>query len=173
MLDFITKIKKSISTPWGVNILYIIWIVIVLVIGYGCKIFDKKMFRFGPPELGEKEIVFFGNKITTWTMILIIMTYAFINQFISTYHGNIYSPWITNTIQDPKVKDIQMEKSKLFTMINLENMFGWVNYFIGINVLFTMEFQFILPRMIASIIAYNLGTIQHLKNKKDQDIKED
>ena len=34
-----------------------------------------------------------------------------------------------------------------------------------LNILFTMEFQFIVPRMIASIIALNISTMQHLKNK--------
>ena len=124
------------------------------------------MFRFGPPQLGQKEIVFFGNKINSWTLILIIMGYSFINQFVVSYHGNIYGPWITNTVQDPKVKDIEMSERKLFTMINLYTVFEWINYFIGLNVLFTMEFQFILPQMLASIIASNLGTSVHLKNKK-------
>lgn len=160
------SISDYINSPWGSNIVYVLWITIVVIFGIFFGILKKSMIRFGPPLPGEKELIFLGTKITSWGMILAIIAYSFINQLVSSHHSNMYYPWITNNIHDDKVKKIDMKRQDIIMMMNIDNIFGWINYFIDLNILFTMEFQFILPRMIASVIVNNTAIHKYLKNKK-------
>lgn len=149
------------------SIFYSTWILFVLTMCVITGVFNSKNIRFGPPKLGEKPIFFFGNEINTWNKIIILFLYIFINQIVNTYHRNLFKPWMTNNVYDDKVKKVNMKKNNLLLLINLENIFGWVSYFIDLNILLSMEFQFIICRLIASVIANNyVLNNKYLKHKK-------
>ena len=136
-----------------------------LVIGIYNKIFTTKLFRIGPPQAGEKELSFFGKPVTSWYTVVFIITYCFVNQIINSHHNNMYYPFITHNIQTDEPRTLNMSKSQVYTMMNLENIFSWISYFIDLNILFTMELQFILPRMIASVMMHNISIKKYLCNK--------
>ena len=74
---------------------------------------------------------------------------------------------MTNNVYDDKVKKVNMKKNNLLLLINLENKFGLISYFIDLNILLSMEFQFIICRLIASVIANNyVLNNKYLKHKK-------
>ena len=155
----------AINSAWGSNIIYVIWIACVVVMGTWNGIFTTKLFRVGPPGAGEKDITFFGEPVTSWSTVICIIVYCFVNQIINSHHNNMYYPFITHNVQTADPRTIDMTKSQLYTMMNLENIFGWVSYFIDLNILFTMELQFIIPRMIASFIMQNISIQKYLSNK--------
>ena len=144
---------------------YVIWTCVIILLGIKFKLFTKEFIRFGPPKKGEKPIEFLGQKITTWNQIMAIMTYSFINQLVSNYNGNIINPWITNIIQDPKQKELNMSRFVILLITNLDNIFGWLNHIIAIAMLYTMELQFIVPKIFASLIIENISILNYISNK--------
>lgn len=154
------------KSPQGSVMIFIIWITLILIIGYKLQLFKKNVLRFGVPNKGEKEIVFLGKKITSNKQIMGIILYTFINQMIQSHVTNQYNPFLTHYVMNDEKKIINMTQSSLLFLVNLENVFSWVSYFIDINILFTMELQFILPRMIASILMQNLSISQYMKSKQ-------
>ena len=130
---------EGINSAWGSNVLYVIWISCVVIMGIWNGIFTSKLFRVGPPQSDEKEIVFFGNPVTSWSTICCIIVYCFVNQIINSHHNNMYYPFITHNIQTTDTRVIPMTKSQVYAMMNLENIFGWISYFIDLNILFTMD----------------------------------
>ena len=145
--------------------IYVIWTCIVILLGIHFKLFTKEFIRFGPPKKDEKPIEFLGKKITTWKQVISLMIYSFIHQLVSNYHSNIINPWITNIIQDPKTTQLNMSKLLTIIITNLDNIFSWLNYIIGIAMLYTMELQFIIPKIFASIIIENISTLSYISNK--------
>jgi len=142
---------------------YVIWTCIVILLGIRYKLFTKEFIRFGPPKKGQKPIEFLGKKITTWNEVIIIMIYSFIHQLVSNYNSNIINPWITNIIQDPKTVNLNMSKVFILFITNLDNIFGWLNYIIGIAMLYTMELQFIIPKLFASLIIFEFKVVKKPK----------
>jgi len=162
----LNTIIDNYSTPKIATYIYSAWVTIVLIIAFNLKIFSKDFFRFGVPLPNEKELLFMGKKITTSPEILFIITYSFVNQLISNYTRNIVRPWMNNIVQDPKSSSIDMSQADLYLISNLDNIFGWLNYIIELATIFTMEFQFILPRIFASIIIENFSIAKYSKNKQ-------
>lgn len=158
--------RQSLSTAWGSNVIYVLWICFVVIIGIVNGIFTTSLFRFGPPKVGEKPISFFGKKVESWSTIFFIITYCFVNQIINSHHNNMYYPFITHNIQTDAPRTIPMSEEHVYLMMNSENIFGWISYFIDLNILFTMELQFIIPRMIASLVMQNISLKQYLSNKR-------
>ena len=161
----INNIIEKYSTPKIAVYIYSLWVSIVLIISFYLKIFSKDFFRLGVPKINEKELFFMGKKITKNSEIIFIIIYSFVNQLISNYTRNIFNPWINNIVQDPKSTNIDMSKIDLYLLSNLDNIFGWLNYIIELATIFTMEFQFILPRIFASIIIENLSITKYTNNK--------
>ena len=158
-------IYDVVHSAWGSNVIYVVWIIIVMIVGIYNKIFTRRLFRVGPPERGEKEIAFFGKPVESWSTIVFIISYCFINQIINSHHNNMYYPFITHNINTDEPRTIDMTKSQVCMMMNMENIFSWISYFIDLNILFTMELQFILPRMVASILMQNISLKKYLSNK--------
>ena len=148
----INDVYKKWNNPQSSIIIYVIWTSIVIFLGIRYKLFTKEFIRFGPPKKGEKPIEFLGKKITTWKQVIILMAYSFVNQLVSNYNANIINPWITNIIQDPKTEYLNMNKWLVILISNFDNIFSWLNYIIGIAMLYTMELQFIIPKIFASLI---------------------
>lgn len=155
------------NNPQSSIIIYVIWTCIVIFLGIRYKLFTKEFIRIGPPKKGEKPIEFLGKKITTWKQVLVLMTYSFVNQLVSNYNANIINPWITNIIQDPKTEYLNMSKWLVILISNFDNVFSWLNYIIGIAMLYTMELQFIIPKIFASIIIENMSILNYISNKKE------
>ena len=161
------KNKKQKNNIKSSCYLYSFWISLVLLLGIFIGVFNKKLIRFGPPLIGEKELIFFGYSIDSWAKVSFIMAYIFINQVVKTYHNNLFEPWATNFIFNDSVRNINMSKNDALLCLNLDNIFGWISYFIDLNILLTMEFQFILCRLIASVITKNyLLFTKHFNEKK-------
>ena len=154
------------STPKIATYIYSSWVTIVLIIAFKLNIFSKDFFRIGVPQPNQKDLLFMGKKITTNPEIIFIVLYSFINQLISNYTRNIIRPWMNNIVQDPKSSTIDISQADLYLISNLENIFGWLNYIIELATIFTMEFQFILPRIFASIIIENFSIAKYTKNKQ-------
>ncbi len=146
-------------------IIYFIWVVLIIIGGIYFKIFPKEMLRIGAAKEGEKEIEFMGTKITTNKQVYLIMLYAFINQLISNYNTTIITPWRINTVQDPKSKVINMAKRELITLLNMDNIASWFNYILTVGMILSMELQFLLPKILASVIIENISTLKHIAGK--------
>jgi len=154
------------NNPKRSIIIHAIWIIIVFCMGLYYNIFSKEFFRFGPAKKGDKPVMFMGNEIKTYKGIIIIIIYSFINQLISNYNSSIVSPWRINTIQDPKTTVISnFTLQEILVLLNIDNIFGWINYIINLATLLTMELQFIVPKIIASIIIDNTSIINYLRDK--------
>jgi len=145
---------------------YVFWTIIVIMFGFYFNIFTKEFIRIGPAKKGEKPVMFMGQEIKTKKEICAIMLYSFINQLISNYNGSIVGPWRTNIIQDPKTDVINMSKKSLIYLTNLDNIFGWFNYIINLAMILTMEMQFIIPKIFASVIIENISNLRYIADKK-------
>lgn len=162
----IYNIFKNWNDPAIAVYIYVIWVIIVILLGIYFNIFTKEFVRIGPAKKNEKPVQFMGRQITTNKEIISIMIYSFLNQLISNYNGSIIGPWRTNIIQDPKTSLINMTKKKLILLTNLDNMFGWINYIINLAMILTMEMQFIIPKIFASIIIDNISNLRYITDKK-------
>ena len=154
------------SSPKVATLILLIWIGVVFLIGCQIGLFNGKMFRFGPALSDESPIIIFGFKIDSMKKVIGVMLYSFVSKIISEYGENIISPWITNVIQDTKSDTIPFTKLTIMMIHNGYNIFGWLNYVIQIMMVFTMELQFILPKMIASLIMGNVTTWNYISNKR-------
>lgn len=147
-------------------IIHTIWIIIVFSIGVYYNIFAKDFFRLGPAKKGEKPVIFMGKEIKTYKGIILIIIYSFINQLITNYNSSVVNPWRINTIQDPKTTSISnFTLNEILVLLNIDNIFGWINYIINLATLLTMELQFIFPKIIASIIIDNTSIVNYLRDK--------
>ena len=160
------NIFQSWNDPQNAVLLYVFWIIIVVIIGIKFKIFTKEFVRFGTAKKNEKPVKFMGREITTNKEIICIMIYSFLNQLISNYNSSIISPWKINTIQYPKTNLINMSKKKILVLLNLDNIFGWLNYIINLAMILTMEMQFIIPKIFASVIIDNISTLRYIADKQ-------
>lgn len=160
------NIFKNWNDPKTAIYIYVGWVLFVIIIGIYFNIFTKEFIRIGPAKEGEKPVMFMGRKITTNKEIIAIVIYSFFNQLISNYNGSVISPWRTNIIQDPKSTEINMSKQSLMYLTNLDNIFGWFNYIINLAMILTMELQFIIPKIFASVIVDNISNLRYVSDKK-------
>lgn len=161
----ITKLINDWDNPQVAIIVLAVWICLVLYVGIKLKIFTKENIRIGPPKKGEKPIQFFGKQIKTWKEIKLVMLYSFMNQLIISYSGSIIDPWMTNIVQDPKSNVLNMSKQNVMIINNIDNVISWINYIISLAMIFTMQFQFIIPKFAASLLVSNFTTWNYIKNK--------
>jgi hypothetical protein len=145
---------------------FVIWTIIVIILGIYIKIFPKHFFRIGLAKKDDPPVKFMGKEIKSNKHIILIMLYSFINELVLTYNKNIISPWKINVIQDSKNMDIDMSKFNLLWLLNLDNFFGWISYIFHLVMILTMEFQFIIPKMFASILIENISTIRYIADKQ-------
>jgi hypothetical protein len=61
---------------------------------------DKTFLHVGPSQ----HTTVMGILIDTWHKWILVMVFAFTNTCINEFIGNSLSPWIINTLQDPKVR---------------------------------------------------------------------
>lgn len=153
------------TSPIVATTVLIVWIFLVFIVGCYLGIFNDKTLRIGPAKEGENQIKIFGFEIDTMKKVMCVIIYSFLSRMVTEYGDNIISPWITNVIQDPKVTTLPMSKLWILLIHNGYNIFGWLNYIIQIMMVFTMELQFILPKIVASLIIGNVTTWNYISNK--------
>jgi hypothetical protein len=161
----LNNIFQQWNDPNSATYIYVIWTIVVILLGIYFNIFTKEFIRFGPAKKGQKPVTFMGREIHTKKGIIFIMVYSFINQLITTYNINIISPWRLNIIQDSKTTVIDMTKNNLFWLLNLDNFFGWISYILNLGMVLSMELQFIIPKILASIIVENISTFRYVAEK--------
>jgi hypothetical protein len=112
--------------------------------------FDKNHFlRFGPSE----DLTFIGMTINTWPKVYIIMAVSFLSALLVEYHQTVMYDFIHSKVWNPAYKE-KMPIGKTSTMILLtaEPFINFLLRILQFYITMTMQLQFILPELIATVL---------------------
>jgi hypothetical protein len=152
--------------PKYASIIVAAWTLLVIYGIYHLGGFNEKFLHFGPTTDPNKQSTFLNIKLDSWKKVIIVMVFSFFSQIFVTYGTQIIMPWITNIIQDPKTKTINVSKYVAQFVSNSWYLVRLVNQILSVLVYVTMQLQFILPAIVGQIITTLLTTTHYLSTKK-------
>jgi hypothetical protein len=137
--------RKSSSPLLIISIAYI-YVIIVGIILYTTGFYkNSTFFNWGPP------IVFFGQDITSKNTFYCLHILIFVHQLVNNCVNSIVYPWIINSVQDPKNKNMEYSRVISLIIINAFNIYSELDV-IFIIIGFMSQISFVITIILANTI---------------------
>uniref|UniRef100_A0A6C0EKL1 Uncharacterized protein n=1 Tax=viral metagenome TaxID=1070528 RepID=A0A6C0EKL1_9ZZZZ len=154
---------RRLSSPLLViNIAYI-YIFLIGLILYGEGFYENStFFNWGPP------IKFFGHDITSERTFYALHVLIFFHQLINNWVNSVVYPWILNSVQDPKNRNMEYSRWTSLLIINEFNTYSEFDL-VFILIGFTSQISFVatinLANMITSTIINNRYILEKMREE--------
>jgi hypothetical protein len=119
---------------------------------------DNEFFRWGPP------VKFFGHNIESNQGFYFLYLIIFFHQLINNWVNIVVYPWIINSIQDPKNKNMEYPRIVTLLLINLFDIYSEIDVIV-ILMGFTSQLSFMVPINIANILTSTLVNNLYINKK--------
>jgi hypothetical protein len=164
-MGFFDKVN-DIRIALGVQTVYtVVFLTLLVLYGDFSEGPAKRLIHFGPSN-EEIDISILGFKVTTKKRLYTIMAMLFASALLSTYVYKVYSPWLSNIVEDPKTLVLGMPKYVVLIIINIMDLFGWSIGTLGFLVfLNTQMIQFMIPEFIAALLIGNVSNWGYMRHK--------
>lgn len=157
-----TRKKKNIlNNPYFSSQILICWFAIIVVFFAVMGLFEGNFFNIGP----SSNVVLFGLKIDTWSKWTAIVVFNFIDMIIFEWSTEVIRPFILNEIQDPKSRELNISKTRVFLIINAYEFCTYVRHVINFSMVFT-QIDLLFAVFLGNFVSQNLTTYNYIKDKK-------
>ena len=151
--------NKLVSPIFILSISYV-YVVIIIIALYLCGLYeDNSFFSFGPP------IKFFGKDIEDKKDFYLILVLLFFHQVVNNLVNSVVYPWIINSVQDPKNKDMDYSDEVSLCLINLFDIYSQIDV-VFIIAGFMSQISFVVIIIFANMITSTYINNKHLKMKR-------
>jgi hypothetical protein len=119
----------------------------------------NNFFNWGTP------IIFFNHKITSNTTFYLLQFIMFVHQLINNAVNSIVYPWIINSIQDHKNKNLEFSKVSCILIINFFDLYSQIDMILILSG-FMSQISFFITITIANIITGTIINLGYINAKK-------
>lgn len=98
---------------------------------------------------------------------ILTAVYTFLNHSISSYAGNIVDPWITNEVQDDKIKKVRYSYTKTMIIVLTYQCASWLDYILFLAISLS-RIDMMLIGIFADVISKGYAINLHLINKNQE-----
>lgn len=123
---------------------------------------NNPFFQWGPP------IQFFGKKIDTNTSFYLLHFLIFFHQIINNCVNTVVYPWILNSVQDPKNKNMEYNTFSSLLLINLFDIYSELDMVFIIGG-FMSQISFVITIILANMITSTFINKKYLDLKSNVD----
>ena len=144
------KFDELFYHPTSAIIIFCIGLFVMLFLLDEEGAFTKKFLHFGP----EKDTTFLHIKLNTWNKVYIVYGISFGVALLQYYYSRIiYGEFISSRFINPAHKEkLDVTKNMMKFIILANPIAQWLLKIITFFVTMTMQLQFVLPQLIASLI---------------------
>jgi hypothetical protein len=128
--------------------------------------FSQQFLHFGPGTTDENTTQFLGIVLDTWPKVGLMYLAGFISSLMSTYYSYAMINNLHSYIWNRAIKKVPFSKRWTYVVVFAEPFFMQVLTIITFFTSLTLQFQFIIPQFIGSVIIEIPFTIQRLREKQ-------
>ena len=163
MILRLIKNKHLLGDPRISLFIYSIWVVLLLVSLYFLGVLnDKEFFHFGPSNNDS----FLGSSINSWPKVILLYFISFFTAAFNTYYGSVYGTWFYNQVKDTERDYLEVSKKDAKIMTFISPIVTGVNDIVGIFILLTKQFQYIIPQIFGDVIVSVFTAHKYINKKK-------
>jgi hypothetical protein len=152
--------KSRLTSPHIVIGAAYTYVVIIVCVLYGTGFYkDSTFFNWGTP------IRFFNHEITSDTTFYTLLLMIFFHQIINNWVSTVVYPWIINSIQDHKNKEMEYSRVTSLLIVNLFNIYSEIDV-VFIVAGFMSQISFVLVVMCANVITSTFINNRYLREKQ-------
>lgn len=149
------------TSPHSVMMIAYVFISIIGTVLYLTGFYDNsKFFNWGPP------ITFFEHDVDTNSLFYTLHALIFVHQVVNNYVNSVVYPWIMNSIQDPKNKELEYNKTISLLIINAFNIYSELDLVFIIGG-FTSQISFIVTIILANTITSTYINNRYINQKQE------
>jgi hypothetical protein len=157
--------RRKITSPVAIMSVAYCYVGINAVVFYFSGFYSSStFFAWGPP------IKFFGQDIISEKNFYLLLLIVFFHQIVNNCVNSIVYPWIMNSVQDPKNREMEYSHLVSILLINFFDIYSQLDV-IFIVMGFISQISFVCVVMIANAITSTYINFQYLKAKR-RDISE-
>ena len=160
------SLLKLFSNPKTAVATFTVWVIFLVIILGFMGAFSEKFMHFGPSTDPKTETEFLGSKVDTWEKVILIYILGFSSICFSTYYYNIFGAWKTNSVKDHKQKTLNQSKFMTYFLIILDPLITNINSILDLFITLTLQFQFIIPQIIAEVLMTAITAKTFISKKK-------
>jgi len=142
-------IAEIVFHPMNAMVIFCIGLFVMLFLLDEEGAFTKKFLHFGP----EKDTTFLHVKIDTWNKVYIVYGISFGVSLLQFYYSRIIKgEFISSRFVNPSHKErLDVTKDMMKFIIAVNPIAQWILQIIVFFVTMTMQLQFVLPQLLASM----------------------
>ena len=150
----------KITSPFKVMSVAYFYVAIISISLYTSGFYqNSSFFAWGPP------IKFFGQDITTNSEFYFIIVLIFFHQIVNNCVNSVVYPWIINSVQDPKNKNMEYSNATTLLILNLFDIYSQLDV-IFIVMGFMSQISFVCVVSFSNLITSTYINYQYLLEKK-------
>jgi len=152
--------RGKVTSPGKIMSVAYVYVLLISIVLYSSGFYkNSSFFAWGPP------INFFGQSITSQASFYSLLLLIFFHQIVNNCVNSVVYPWIINSVQDPKNR--QMEYSDLTTLflLNLFDLYSQLDV-IFIVMGFMSQISFVCVVSLSNVLTSTYINYQYLKAKK-------
>lgn len=120
---------------------------------------NSSFFSWGPP------ITFFGQDITSQTAFYFLLVLIFFHQIVNNCVNSVVYPWIINSVQDPKNRNMEYSNISTLLLLNLFDLYSQLDV-IFIVMGFMSQISFVCVVSFSNLVTSTYINYQYLKAKE-------
>jgi hypothetical protein len=128
--------------------------------------FTGKFLHFGPGTDASNTTSFMNIKLDTWNKVGLLYAVSFFAALLTTYYQSVMSNNIHSYIWNRALTSIPYSKTWTYAIVMMEPFFYQILSVVQFFTSLTMQFQFILPQFLGSLIADLPFTLKRLGEKR-------
>ena len=128
--------------------------------------FTGKFLHFGPGTDASNTTSFMNIKLDSWNKVGLLYAVSFFAALLTTYYQSVMSNNIHSYIWNRALTSIPYSKTWTYAIVMMEPFFYQILSIVQFFTSLTMQFQFILPQFLGSLIADLPFTLKRLGEKR-------
>ena len=128
--------------------------------------FKGKFLHFGPDTDASNATSFMNIKLDSWNKVGLLYAVSFFAALLTTYYQSVMSNNIHSYIWNRALTTIPYPKTWTYAIVLMEPFFYQILSVVQFFTSLTMQFQFILPQFVGSLIADLPFTLKRLGEKR-------
>lgn len=152
--------RGKVTSPAKIMSVAYFYVVIISVSLYTSGFYqNSSFFAWGPP------IKFFGQDITSQFTFYFLLLLIFFHQIVNNCVNSVVYPWIINSVQDPKNRNMEYSNITALFLLNLFDIYSQLDV-IFIVTGFMSQISFVCVVSFSNLITSTYINYQYLKAKE-------
>jgi len=137
----------------------------LFLVGYIIFLDEEGAFSNGFLHFGPGAGTFLGIKIDSWSKVIALYAVGFFASLMTSYYQWIMANNIHSFVYNRAIKEVPYSRFWIYVITIMEPFFYQILQIIQFFTTLTMQFQFILPQFLGSLLADMPFTLKRLGEK--------